>query len=50
MLQCGDCKEYPVPKEEPQEDGAAEDISFHVYDYKVSLRKDGKEHRWLELV
>ncbi len=50
MLQCSNCKEYPVPKEEAQEDGAAEDISFHVYEYKVSLRKDGKEHRQLELV
>jgi hypothetical protein len=49
-LQCGDCKEYPVPKEEAQEDGAAEDISFHVYEYKVSLHKDGKERRQLELV
>ncbi len=49
-LQCGNCKEYPVPKEEAQEDRAAEDISFHVYEYKVSLRKDGKEHRRLELV
>ncbi len=49
-LQCGNCKEYPVPKEEAREDGAAEDISFHVYKYKVSLRKDGKEHRRLELV
>ncbi len=49
-LQCSDCKEYPDPKEEAQEDGAAEDISFHVYKYKVSLRKDGKEHRQLELV
>jgi hypothetical protein len=50
MLQCGDCKEYPVPKEEAQEDGATEDISFHVYKYKVSLRKDGKGRRRLELV
>ena len=49
-LQCSNCKEYPVPKEEAQEDGAAEDISFHVYEYKVSLRKDGKECRRLELV
>jgi hypothetical protein len=49
-LQCGNCKEYPVPKEEAQEDGAAEDISFRMYEYKVSLRKDGKEHRQLELV
>ncbi len=29
-LQCGDCKEYSVPNEEAREDGAAEDISFHV--------------------
>jgi hypothetical protein len=50
MLQCGNCKEYPVPKEEAREDGAVEDISFHVYEYKVSLRKDSKERRWLELV
>ncbi len=49
-LQCGDCKEYLVPKEEAREDGAVEDISFHVYEYKVSLRKDGKERRRLELV
>jgi hypothetical protein len=49
-LQCGNCKEYPVPKDEAQEDGATEDISFHVYKYKVSLRKDGKERRRLELV
>jgi hypothetical protein len=41
---------YPVPKEEAQEDGAAEDIFFHVYEYKVSLHKDSKEHRQLELV
>jgi hypothetical protein len=27
-----------------------EDISFHVYKYKVSLRKDSKDHRQLELV
>ncbi len=50
MLQCGNCKEYPVPNEEAQEDGAVEDISFHVYEYKVSLCKDGKERRRLELV
>ncbi len=49
-LQCGNCKEYLVPKEEAREDGAAEDISFHVYEYKVSLHKDGKERRQLELV
>ncbi len=49
-LQCGNCKEYPVPKEEAQEDGATEYISFHMYKYKVTLCEDGKEHRWLELV
>jgi hypothetical protein len=27
-----------------------EDISFHVYEYKITLRKDGKERRRLELV
>jgi hypothetical protein len=50
MLQCGDCKEYPVPKKKAQEDGAMEDISFHVFEYKVSLRKYGKERRRPELV
>jgi hypothetical protein len=49
-LQCSDCKEYPVPKEEAREDADAENISFHVYEYKMSLRKDGKEQRRLELV
>ncbi len=49
-LQCGNCKEYPVPKEEAREDVAVEDISFHIYEYKVSLCKDGKERRQLELV
>lgn len=49
-LQCGNCKEYPVPKEEAWEDAAAEDISFHVYKYRTSLRKDGEERRRLELV
>ncbi len=49
-LQCSNCKEYPIPNEEAREDRAAEDISFHVYKYKVSLRKDGKERRRLELV
>jgi hypothetical protein len=49
-LQCGNCKEYPVREEEAQEEGAAEYISFHVYKYKVTLSKDGKELRWLELV
>jgi hypothetical protein len=50
-LQCSNCKEYPVLKEEAQEDAAAEDISLYTYKYnKVSLRKDGKERRRLELV
>ncbi len=49
-LQCDNCKEYPVPKEEAREDAATEDIFFHVYEYKMSLRKDGKEQRQLELV
>ena len=49
-LLCADCKEYPVPKEEAREDTAVEEISFHVYEYKVSMRKDGKERRRLELV
>jgi hypothetical protein len=50
MLQCSNCKKYPVPKEGTQEDRAAENISFHVYEYKVTLHKDGKEHKQLELV
>jgi hypothetical protein len=49
-LQCANCKEYPVPAEEAREDAGAEVISFHVYEYKVSQRKDGKERRRLELV
>ena len=49
-LQCAKCKEYPVPDEEAREDAGAADISFHVYEYKVSLQKDGKERRRLELV
>jgi len=49
-LQCSDCKQYPVPKEEAREDAIAENISFHVYEYKTSLRKGGKERRRLELV
>jgi hypothetical protein len=49
-LQCSDCKQYPIPKEEAREDAGAENISFHVHEYKTSLRKDGKERRWLELV
>jgi hypothetical protein len=50
MLQCANCKEYPFPREEAREDANTEDISFHVYKYKVSLCKDCKEQRWLELV
>jgi hypothetical protein len=50
-LQCADCKVNPNLKEEAQEDAAAEDISFYVCEYKVSLHnKDSKERRWLELV
>ena len=49
-LQCANCKEYPVPVEKAREDAGAEDISFHVYEYKVSQRKDGKEQRQLKLV
>jgi hypothetical protein len=36
-LQCGNCSDYPVPTEEAREDAGAEDISFHVYKYKVLL-------------
>ena len=49
-LQCTDCKDYPDPKEEARKDAAAEEISFHVYEYKVSVRKNSKERRRLELV
>ena len=49
-LQCAVCKEYPVPAEEAREDAGAEDILFHVYEYKVLLRQDGKEQQQLELV
>ena len=49
-LTCGTCTEYPVPKEESREDASAEYISFHIYEYKVTLQKDGKERRRLELV
>jgi hypothetical protein len=49
-LQCANCKEYPVPAEEVREDAGAEDILFHVYEYKVLLRQDGKEQQQLELV
>jgi hypothetical protein len=33
---------YPIPKEEAREDTAAEDISFHVYETKVSLHKTAR--------
>ena len=49
-LQCTKCTVNPIPKEEAREVAAAEDILFHVYKYKVSLRKDSKEWRRLELV
>jgi hypothetical protein len=49
-LQCSTCTPYPVLMEEAREDAGAEQISFHVDEYKVSLRKDGKECRQLELV
>ena len=39
-----------VPAEEAREDVGAKDISFHVYEYKVSLRKDGMEQRQLKSV
>ena len=48
--ECINCKQYPVPKEKAREDADAENISFHVYEYKTSFRKDGKERRRLELV
>ena len=50
MLQCAECKVYPVPAEEAREDAGAKDILFHVYEYKVSQWKDRKERRRLELV
>ncbi len=50
MLQCAKCKVNLVPKEEAREDATTEDILFHVYEYKVSLCKYGKEQRRLELV
>ena len=50
MLQCGACKAPPVPEEEAREDAGTEEISFHVYEYKVSKRLDGKERRRLKLV
>ncbi len=49
-LKCAECKEFPVPAEEAREDVGAKLISFHVYKYKVSLRKGGKERRRLKLV
>ncbi len=49
-LQCAECTVNPIPKEEAREDAAVEDILFHVYKYKVSLRKDDMEQRRLELV
>ena len=48
-LQCKDCKPYPVPKEEAREDAGAEEISFHIYEYVKSYRKDGKPRKRLEL-
>ncbi len=39
-----------MPAEEARKDAGAEDISFHVYKYKVSKQLDGKEQRRLELV
>jgi hypothetical protein len=50
MLQCGACKAPPVPEEEAQEDAGVEEISFYVYEYKLSKRLDGKERRQLKLV
>jgi hypothetical protein len=41
-FQCVDCMHYPVPKEEAREDTSAEDISFHVYETKVSLHKTAR--------
>jgi hypothetical protein len=49
-MQCGNCWAYPVLAEEAREDAGAEDICFHVYEYKVSIRQDGKERQRLELV
>ncbi len=48
--QCGTCTTYPVPAEEACEDRGAEQISFHVFKYKVSLHQDGKECCHLKLV
>ncbi len=44
-LQCSTCTLYPVPMDEAREDAGAKQILFHVYEYKVSLRKDGTECR-----
>ena len=49
-LQCTNCKEYPAPSEEAWEDAAMKDISFHVYEYKVSFCKDGKKRRRLQII
>jgi hypothetical protein len=49
-LQCGNCSDYTLPAEEACKDAGAEDISFHVYKYKVLLRAVGKEWQQLELV
>ena len=37
-------------QKEGRKDGNVEAFSFHVYKYKVSLRRDRKQHRRLELV
>jgi hypothetical protein len=39
-----------VPAEEAHKDKDAEDILFHVYEYKVSLHSDKKVRQQLELV
>jgi hypothetical protein len=44
IIQCGNCMPYPVTTEEAHEDVGAEQILFHVYEYNVSVGKDGKEH------
>jgi hypothetical protein len=49
-LQCGNCSDYPVPAEEARKDAGVEDISFHVYEYKVLLRADSKERQRIKLV
>ena len=43
-------KPHPIPKEEAREDAGAEEIIFHVYEYKVLLWLDRKERRQLEFV